>query len=76
MGSSLSRAQQQLLLDHFEEVVLLLDGDETGRRASQRIAARLRPQMVVRGAEVPLGRQPDQLTAMEIRGLLESARPC
>ena len=76
MGAWLSRVQQQLLREHFQEVVLMLDGDETGRRASQRIAAQLSPQMAVRVVEVPLGRQPDQLTPMEIRGLLESARKC
>lgn len=41
MGSSLSRVQQRVLLDHFEQVVLLLDGDQTGRKASQRMAAQL-----------------------------------
>jgi len=76
MGAWLSRVQQQLLLEHFREVVLLLDGDETGRRASQRIASQLSPQVAVRVVEVPLGRQPDQLTRSEIRRLLESAGTC
>lgn len=71
MGASLSRAQLQLLLDHFEQVVLMLDGDETGQRASRRIAAQLGRQMTLRVVEVPEGRQPDQLTAMEIHRLLE-----
>jgi hypothetical protein len=37
MGSVLSETQQKLLLDHFGELVLMMDGDETGRRASRRI---------------------------------------
>ncbi len=71
MGASLSSAQRQLLLDHFKEVVLMLDGDETGRRASRRIAAQPGRQTTRRVVEVPEGQQPDQLTAMEIRRLLE-----
>jgi len=71
MGASLSRAQQQLLLEHFEQVVLMLDGDETGRRASRRIAAQLGRQMTLRVVEVPEGQQPDQLPAMEVRRLVE-----
>ena len=71
MGASLSRAQLQLLLDHFEQVVLMLDGDETGRRASRLIAAQPGRQMTLRVVEVPKGQQPDQLTAMEIHRLLE-----
>jgi hypothetical protein len=33
MGCSLSRRQEELLQEHFREVVLLLDGDTAGRRA-------------------------------------------
>jgi len=73
MGASLSRAQRQLLLDHFPAVVLMLDGDETGRRASRRIAAQLGWPMTLRVVEVPGGQQPDQITAMEIHRLIESS---
>ena len=31
MGSSLSEAQEELLAATFERVVVMLDGDETGR---------------------------------------------
>jgi DNA primase len=73
MGSALSEAQQKLLLDHFGELVLMMDGDETGRRASRRIAAQLGARIPVRLVEVPAGRQPDQLNAPEIRRLLENS---
>ena len=53
MGSALSRAQQKLLLDHFEELVLMVEGDETGRRASRRIAAQLPIRIPLRAVEVP-----------------------
>jgi hypothetical protein len=41
MGVSLSEVQEQLLLERFQQLVLMLDGDEAGRRASQQLAARL-----------------------------------
>ncbi len=73
MGSVLSETQQKLLLDHFGELVLMMDGDETGRRASRRIAAQLDGRIALRIVEVPAGRQPDQLNGTEIRRLLESS---
>ena len=57
MGSALSATQQELLLGHFGELVLMMDGDETGRRASQRIAAQLGNRIPVRVVEVPAGNQ-------------------
>ena len=34
LGSQLSREQEELLSTHFQHVVLLLDGDEAGRAAT------------------------------------------
>jgi DNA primase len=73
MGSVLSETQRKLLLDHFGELVLMMDGDETGRRASRRIAAQLDGRIPLRIVEVPYDRQPDQLNGTEIRRLLESS---
>ena len=69
MGSSLSPSQQRLLLDRFERVVLMLDGDEAGRSASRAIASRLfeRGPAVV---WVPAGSQPDHLPVAAIQQLL------
>jgi DNA primase len=72
MGSALSATQQELLLAHFGELVLMMDGDKAGRRASQRIAAQLGNQIPLRVVEVPADRQPDQLNGTEIRRLLET----
>ena len=38
MGSVLYEPQRQALLERFRHVILLLDGDETGRKASAVIA--------------------------------------
>ena len=52
----------------------MLDGDETGRHASQKLAARLCKKVSLSMVEVPSGRQPDQLSAEEIERILSRAR--
>ena len=37
----MSKTQEKLLADHFGQFVLMLDGDEAGRRATEEIAERL-----------------------------------
>ena len=71
MGCSLSHWQAALLQQHFREVILMLDGDNAGRRASALIAARLVTKLAVRVVEVPSGAQPDQLSADQIRCLCD-----
>jgi DNA primase len=70
MGSSLSETQEQLLREYFPKLILMLDGDEAGRRASQQLAVRLRGKVSVSLVRVPSGRQPDQLSSEEIKGIL------
>jgi DNA primase len=70
LGTSLSGAQEKLLLDRFQKLVLLLDGDEAGRRASRQLAGRLRRKVSLSLAEAPGGRQPDQLSSEEIDRIL------
>jgi DNA primase len=70
MGANLSEMQETLLLASFREVVLMLDGDEAGRCATRRVAARLRGRSSLDIAEVPSGRQPDQLSTEEIEQIL------
>jgi DNA primase len=71
MGTVLSDVPERLLLERFRRVNLMLDGDDSGRQASQRIAARLAGKCSVRLAWVPAGKQPDQLNREEIRALLD-----
>jgi 5S rRNA maturation endonuclease (ribonuclease M5) len=70
MGSTLSEDQAELLRQTFQEALLMLDGDDTGRAATRIIAARLRQHLSVKLAHVPAGRQPDQLSLNEIQSLL------
>src|ERR1022692_2968374 len=71
IGCSLSEEQEKLLARHFRQVVLMLDGDEAGRKAAGDIAGRLAHTVWVRVVEVPQGKQPDQLSIGEIGGLLQ-----
>ena len=71
MGCSLSARQEALLQQHFRQVTLMLDGDNAGRRAGITIAARLVTKLAVRVVEIPLGTQPDQLSADQIRCLCD-----
>lgn len=68
-GCSLSGSQTELLAQHFEEAVLLLDGDKAGRTASTTIAVQLAPRLCTRVVYVPEGSQPDQLSGDQIRCL-------
>jgi len=70
MGCSLSEAQEELLAKHFERAWLMLDGDEAGRNAAAECITRIGRRMWVRLADIPEGKQPDQLSADEIRELL------
>jgi len=69
MGCSLSRRQEHLLREHFQETVLLLDGDKAGRTAGAEIAGRLVSTLSTRIVDLPNGSQPDQLGADQIRCL-------
>ena len=73
MGVTLSEVQEQLLLARFPKLVLMLDGDEAGQRASQQLAKRLRGRVSLSMVKVPSGRQPDQLSSEEIRRVVSRA---
>jgi DNA primase len=73
MGTELYERPAQLLCDRFRLVALMLDGDEAGRRARSRVAARLRENCEVRVIEIPKNAQPDQLPDSRLREFIESA---
>jgi len=75
MGAYLSAAQKELLTGRFSKIVLLLDGDATGRAATSQIADSLAPASAVTRLLLPPGVQPDQMTAEQIRqALAETGR--
>jgi 5S rRNA maturation endonuclease (ribonuclease M5) len=70
MGFSFSQRQSELLLSHFAGVTLMLDGDETGRRAAEVIAQLLIAKLPINKVELPTHIQPDQLSSAEINLLV------
>lgn len=70
MGARLSPAQQTLLAARFRQVVLLLDGDATGRAATRQIAGDLSGSCSAMPLLLAPGVQPDQMDAEEIREIL------
>jgi DNA primase len=74
MGTNFSEVQEKLLLERFSQLVLMLDEDQAGRRASQQLSERLRPRISLAWARLPPGRQPDQLSIGEIQRILRGAR--
>lgn len=72
MGSTMSKAQEKLITDHFGHVVVMLDGDDAGRRGTEDVADRLqRVIFQVKTIELDPGMQPDQLREDEISKELE-----
>ncbi|MCP5115803.1 MAG: toprim domain-containing protein [bacterium] len=72
-GAPLSPAQEKLLVQGFRQVVLMLDGDATGQKASRRVAAQLRSQCSVQQLALAPGTQPDQMSEEEICHALDRA---
>jgi len=71
MGSTMSKAQEELLREQFGHVVVMLDGDEAGRGASVEIADRLqRVVYQVQLVELLNDVQPDQLSGEELQRML------
>ena len=71
MGTTLSEAQLNTLAGNFQSAVLMLDGDGPGRAASPKVADQLGRRMAVRVITPPDGKQPDELSAAEMRRLIE-----
>jgi DNA primase len=70
MGADLYEQQGRLLIQCFRHVVLMLDGDATGRRASTAISAKLSADCSVRIVQLAENQQPDQLSGPALQELL------
>ena len=70
LGANISGRQSELLDTYFRKLVVMLDGDDAGRRASRALAARW---PAAHMAWVPAGWQPDQLSSEEIERTLRQA---
>lgn len=70
MGCSMSQEQERLLVNHADMVLLMLDGDEAGRKGTDEIMLRLGRKVWAKAVSLPEGQQPDQMSDEELRGLL------
>jgi len=70
MGARLSWEQRTLMTDRFSSIVLMLDGDQTGRRASAQIATDLGPAIAITDLRLPANLQPDQMQSDQIQQML------
>jgi DNA primase len=70
MGSTLSDKQAEHLAAHTKGVQLFFDGDDAGKAAGVKIAGELSRRLWVKVVACPEGRQPDQLSAEELKQLL------
>lgn len=73
MGVAMSPRQQQLLTDRFRRIVLMMDGDAAGRKATRELGARLGRVAQVYTAHLPEGSQPDKASDWEINFILSEA---
>lgn len=71
MGAALSRDQENLLVQRFRKVTLMLDADPAGRTASHAAAQRLAGRCSVCQIMLAPGRQPDQMSDDEIHEILD-----
>ena len=71
MGCSMSEEQEQLLVCAADMVLLMLDGDEAGRKGTDEIMLRLGRKVWTKAVCVPDGKQPDQMSADELQALLK-----
>jgi DNA primase len=72
LGSTLSEVQEDLLCSQFTSIVILMDGDEAGRRATDICLTRLGKRTWARAISLPQNAQPDELEGQEIASLLAS----
>jgi DNA primase len=74
LGSSLSKEQEAMIVDRFERVLLLFDGDEAGRAGADDCLLRLGRKVWVKALALPDGEQPDDLSSDALLELVASAR--
>jgi DNA primase len=73
LGSSMSEAQEDLLCRYFKKALLLFDGDEAGRGATDSCLQRLGRRLWVKAISLPDDVQPDHLDVDAIKQLLGPA---
>ncbi len=71
MGSSMTETQAHQLLALTSNVMLMMDGDEVGRKAAKEIKKKWSSVFDIGVIEIPMGKDPDELTDEELTNLLQ-----
>lgn len=71
MGCSMSEEQERLLVAMSALALLMLDGDQAGRKGTEELLAKLGRCIWVKALQVQEGRQPDQMKTEEIQAILK-----
>lgn len=74
-GTHISRIQIEKLTRFFSQVVILPDGDTPGLEAAQTMLGLIQTRMPVRIAPMPLGRDPDELSPLDLQSILGPPDP-
>lgn len=74
-GTHLSRIQLEKLVRFFKNVVILPDGDTPGLEAAQLMHDLIQMRMPVRIAKMPPGRDPDELSPLDLETVLGPPDP-
>lgn len=74
MGWSVSEEQAVLLAKYFRRVQLMLDADPAGQEGTEAAVLRLSRRLFVKVISLPEGKQPDELSAEQLRFLLEERK--
>jgi DNA primase len=72
MGNSMSQAQEELIVGHFDVACILLDGNDVGQKGSADCIARLGRRMFVYAPVLPEGKQPDTLKPDELYAFIKN----
>ena len=62
MGSFLSPEQEEIIVEHFNYVTVMMEGNEAGRTVQEDALNRFSRRIFVRVRELPEGMEPDRLT--------------
>ena len=73
LGSSMSKEQEELITIAFNRVILMLDGDSSGRAGTEDCLKRLSRRVFVKTVELADDQEPDMMSRDEIVGLLLEA---
>jgi DNA primase len=70
LGSSLSEEQEELLAEHFNRLIVMLDGNDAGRSATINCLTRLSRKLFVKVVQLPDDIEPDMLKRDDLKTLL------